>query len=379
MPPPLVSVVLPVHNGERYLAQAIESALRQSVDPLELIVVDDASSDRSGEIVRGYGDRLVYHPVTKQASSIATTNVGLSLARGRYVCILHQDDYFLPGKLARQIELMDAHPNIGLSYSAEWLVGPAGEPLAPLRSPLRRGDYVVGGHVELWHLGVQNYLNYCNVVMRRSALEAVRGFDDPLWVSADWAVWLRLARRFQVGYIDDVLVCYRVHPEAQTLARTEDPDEWARQAWLIRDEYYDTPGLPPSLEARRALTTANMHLNIGLLRLMRGRWGGGVRSLVAVLRLSNWRLPALLYSAAFVPRAMARLRMLTHLRRMKAAGGLDAIAGGDVSLLRCPACGGISGYPLAMVNRRARLGAYRCIACQTLWDTDRESASSAAA
>lgn len=360
-----------MHNGERYVAQAIESALQQDAGPLELIVVDDASTDASAAIAQSYGDRLVYRRTDKLESSIATTNLGLSMARGEYVCVLHQDDFFLPGKLRRQLSLMEANPDAGLSYSGEWLVGAAGEPLAALRSPLRRGDYVVQGTTELWHLGIQNYLNYCNVLLRRSALDSVRSFDDPLWVSADWAVWLRLALRYQVGYVDDMLVCYRVHPAAQTLARSSDPDEWARQAWLIRDEYYGAAALPPRLRARRALTTANMHLNIGLLQLMRGRWPDGARSLAEVLRLSGWRLPSLLYSAAFAPRAIARLRMLSNLRRMRAAGMPGAQPGETrASRLRCPRCCGVSGYPV--LGRRPPAGwtwsgRMRCIACGTRW------------
>lgn len=365
-----MSVVLPVHNGERYLAQAVESTLGQDVESLELIVVDDASTDGSAAILRRYGDSVRYLRVDKQESSIAATNVGLREARGDYVCILHQDDFFLPGKLARHVELMDGDPTIGFSYSAQWFVGPAGEPLSRLRSPLRRADYVVEGRDELRHLGVQNYLNYCNVVMRRTTLESVLTFENPNWVSADWGVWLRLALRYRVGYVDKVLVCYRIHPEAQTLARSHDPDVWGDQLWHVVEELYTSPELPQSIASRRALTEANQHLSIGLLRLLRRDWRGGRRSLARAARLAGRRLPSVIYSSAVVPRAGSRLKMMVR-RRLDPDAGDGASSGAEagVAALRCGVCGAISGYPLWRPVRRAPAATrrFRCLACGARW------------
>ena len=363
-------MVLPVHNGEEYLAQAVESALGQDVESLELIAVDDASTDGSARILRGYGERIRHLRAEKQESSIATTNIGLRAARGDYVCILHQDDFFLPGKLRRHVELMDGDPSVGMSYSAQWFVGPSGEPLAELHSPLRRADYVVAGRDELHHLAVQNYLNYCNVVMRRSALETVRTFDNPFWVSADWGVWLRLALGHRVGYIDDLLVGYRIHPGAQTLARSEDPEVWEGQLWPVVEELYGTPGLPESVASQQRLTAANQNMSIGMLQLIRRDWRGGGRSLGRAVKLAGRRLPDLIYSSAVVPRGASRLKMMVRLR-FDVGGRNGAARGSAVALedLRCAGCGGVTGYPLWRPFRAGGPAGrrFRCLACGARW------------
>jgi len=380
---PLVSVVLPIHNGEEYLSQAIESVLGQDVERLELIVVDDASSDSSARIARGYGDRLRYLRVPKQPTSIATTNVGMSAARGRYLCVTHQDDYLLPGKLRRHVELMERDPDIGFSYSAQWFVGPRGEPLKKLRSPLREGDYIVAGTEELRHLAVQNFLNYCNVVMRRTAYEAAGPFDEPLWVSADWGLWLRMALRYRVGYIDDLLVCYRLHPAAQTIARTQDADDWRTQALAAVDAFYATPGLPADVRSRQELTEASVDLTVGLLDAIHGRAAPAVTALRQVVRRVGWgALPGLVHSAVIVPRAASRARMVLDERvwhpRPAWSDGVAFERRGEV--LTCPRCDAVAAYEpfLASRSRKAASGGpvrLRCLVCGYRWERTLEANS----
>ncbi len=105
--PALVSVVLPVHNGERHLAEAIESVLGQSYRPLELIVVDDGSTDRSGEIARGYPVRYLGQP---HRGTAAARNAGVAAARGAMLAHMDADDLWEPEKLAWQVRALAADP-----------------------------------------------------------------------------------------------------------------------------------------------------------------------------------------------------------------------------------------------------------------------------
>jgi glycosyltransferase involved in cell wall biosynthesis len=376
---PTISILIPVHNGERYIAQAIESALGQAETSLELIVVDDASTDRTAEIVEAYGPRLTYFRLEKQPSSIAAMNFGLKIARGRYVSVLHHDDYYLPGKLQRQLDLMEADPAIGLSYSAQWFVGPVGEPLVLLRSPLRHTDYVVDGVDELHHLAVQNYLNFCNVIVRRSALEAVAPFDDRLYLSAEWAPWFQIALRHRIAYVDQPLVCYRIHPNAQTFSRSEEPDEWRRQAVAVTDFMYSDPMIPPSVASRRGLTEASISLSVFLLSLFRRRWGLAVQSLRRVVAAAGPQgLPSLINSSVIVPRLIARSRLLLSLDLRHKSGILLQPHAGSVAALRCPRCSSFSGYALRCSRRGGRRSIWstrmRCLACGAKWQTNRAGA-----
>jgi len=366
---PLVSVVIPLHNGQRYVRQAIESALDQGVAPLEVIVVDDASTDGSPGTVRRYGERVRYIRVEKQPSSMATTNVGLETAAGKYIAVLHQDDYFLPGKLLRHVAQMERDPSIGFAYSGQWFVGPRGEPLSKLRSPLRRGDYVVDGVVEMRHLAVQNFLNFCNVVVRRSAMQQVGLLHDQLWVIADWGMWLRLALRNRVAYIDELLVCYRIHGGAQTLTRTQQPQEWERQVRIVIDELFAEPDLPRAVRERRPLTEASLQLSVALLSGLRRDWREAWHSGRSVVRLVGWRqMPGFVHSSSVVPRLLPRAKVI----RLQHAEDSSTMAG-DPELLRCAHCGAIAGYPAsaARSNGTAPAGQrglrMRCLACGFSW------------
>jgi len=308
---PRVSVVIPVFNGENYLAQAIESALSQDGVTLEILVVDDASTDRTPQIAQRYGARVNYVRLNKQSTSLATTNRGIVLARGDYVSVLHHDDFYLRGKLRRHVELMDSHPEIGLSYSAQRYVDPKGSTLGALHSPVRRADYVDPGPGELRHLIVQNYINFCNAVVRRTAYDLVGLFNEPLWISSEWEMWVRLASHFAVGYIDDPLVCYRLHRQAQTVSGTSDTLAFQRQLHSVALAIYGNMPLPGTLMPRRRFTQANVHLNTALLMGLRGQYRAALTSFARVLHyVRPWELPELLHSGAVLSRLIPRARLL---------------------------------------------------------------------
>jgi hypothetical protein len=307
---PDVSVVIPVHNGANYVGQAIDSALAQTGVTSEIIVVDDASTDETPAVVRSYADLVRYLHLPKQVTSIATTNAGLVLCRGEFISILHHDDYFLPGKLAAHVQLMRSNPSVGLSYSAQHYIGPAGQRLWTLRSPVSRRNYVVPGAVELRRIVVQNYINFCNAVVRREAYESVGLYPEHLWFSAEWEMWIRLAKKFDVGYIDTALVCYRLHPTAQTLTRTHDADEVLGQLEAVHAAAFADPDLPQQVRDRERMSTANMQLSTALLRMVRRDWVGAMRALVRGLRAVRiWEIPELMRSSALIARTMPRLRL----------------------------------------------------------------------
>src|SRR5687768_9695612 len=108
-PHPLVSVIVPVHQGERYLGEAVESVLAQTYAPIELIVVDDGSTDRSADIARGFGP-VVRYVYQVNAGQSAARNHGVRLARGPLLAFLDDDDSWSPGKLALQVAALASDP-----------------------------------------------------------------------------------------------------------------------------------------------------------------------------------------------------------------------------------------------------------------------------
>lgn len=311
---PDVSVVIPVHNGERFIAQAIESALNQEGADVEVIVVDDASSDESPSIIKSYGDRVTYLPVTKQATGIAATNIGVERASSDLVCVLHHDDYLLPGKLARHVALMRAHPEIGFSYSAQHFVDESGRELGTLHSPVASGDYVLPGGRELTSLALHNYISFCNAVVRKSALAKVGFFPSSLQIVGEWLTWIRLAKEHYVGYVSEPLVCYRLHADQLTYKRST--EVFRGQLELVHEETFR--GVRPSADVQRLrrLARGNIYLSLAFVHAFKREGGQALRAAVlAAVRIRPWELAAFGRSAGLPLRLRIALARLHRHRR----------------------------------------------------------------
>jgi glycosyltransferase involved in cell wall biosynthesis len=165
-----VSVIIPVSNGEEYIAEAIDSVLAQTCPKVECIVIDDGSTDRTAEIVRGYGDRVSYiHQANAERS--AARNNGLAHASGKYVSFLDADDLLLPDKLTEQVAFLEAHPEYDVVYSR----------VKYFRENRKRNYYTVrrvtpSGEIAPLLL-YANFITINSPLFRRSAAERVAGFD----------------------------------------------------------------------------------------------------------------------------------------------------------------------------------------------------------
>jgi glycosyltransferase involved in cell wall biosynthesis len=199
-----VSVVIPAYNAAAFLAEAVRSALAQTLPPLEILVVDDGSTDETAAIARAFGGRVRCLSQENQGLSGAR-NRGIREARGDLIALLDADDSWLSEKLAAQVEALAGCPKAVACFSRTEYVGQDG-------AILRRSD------VPPLHRLVEDLLLSCCVIgppsaalIRRSALDAVGLFDPRFSQCADWDMWLRLAEAGPVVYADGVHVRYRVH------------------------------------------------------------------------------------------------------------------------------------------------------------------------
>lgn len=208
---PLVSVCVPSYNHARFLPAAIESVLRQSYRPIELVVVDDGSNDDSLDVARAYAARdpdvvrVFTHPDGGHQGISATANAAFQHSSGRYWCGLSSDDAFYPDKVAGQVEDMEAHPDVGLMYGRVMQMDEQGNPigLLPTVDLTRNPDPVVT-------LLQGNCIYGQTVMLRRECVDAVGQHDEQLMYS-DWELWIRVLARFHVGFVDRPLAFYRVH------------------------------------------------------------------------------------------------------------------------------------------------------------------------
>jgi glycosyltransferase involved in cell wall biosynthesis len=214
---PDVSAIIPTWNRRDLVSHAIRSALAQTRAVEEIIVVDDGSTDGTGEALAAeFGDRIVY---VRQANAgvSAARNRGMAMARGRYLALLDSDDEWLPEKTARQVEWLDAHPDFGMVLCD----------VERIDAERRRIDFL-GRRAILpqdgWVLPqvlANPALAPVSAMFRREVYDDIGGFDESLGTAEDLDFHLRVARRWQIGVVDEPLArAIRGHDGLSALSRT---------------------------------------------------------------------------------------------------------------------------------------------------------------
>ncbi len=206
---PAVSVVLPAFNTEKYVGEAVESILSQTFTDFELIVIDDGSGDRTAEILRGYARADARLRILSNGNNRGipkTRNIGIKAARGRYIAWQDADDISLPERLQKQFDYMEKHSEVALLGTAKNTISDTGELLKENVVSLLKPKFE-----DL--LQMNRFVNGSTMI-RKSALEVVGGYDETFYSAEDYELWLRIAKRFPVANLPEVLYIYRVHLES---------------------------------------------------------------------------------------------------------------------------------------------------------------------
>jgi glycosyltransferase involved in cell wall biosynthesis len=234
--PVRVSAVTPTYNRAGYLAECIDSVLGQDFPGLEHVIVDDGSTDDTPRVLERYEGRVRAFRQENAGQSTAW-NVAVEKARGEYVAFLDSDDAWLPGKLARQIPMLDADPGAGLLYAAVEYIDEKGE-----RSPVRQSRRGTPSGWILPHLLRHNVMNTGTVVVRRELLEKAGSFDSQYVSVNDWDMWLRVCIDTRVIHDPTPSCLMRRHAD-QIIADKEMMDEsWVR---LLENNLVRLEGLAP--------------------------------------------------------------------------------------------------------------------------------------
>jgi hypothetical protein len=205
--PPRVSVVAAIYNGAADVEAACRSVLAQTFADFELVIVDDGSTDETPEIVQRLGSadpRIKYFRNAAQMGQTRSLNRGLQLARGELIARIDADDLFRPAKLERQVEFIDAHPEIDVVGTWAMMVNETGAPIGVFQAPLPRAaiDFALLHSSPICHV---------SVLMRRSAALSVGGYQPEFRYAADFKLWSDLRRAgSRFANLDEVLVDYRV-------------------------------------------------------------------------------------------------------------------------------------------------------------------------
>lgn len=285
---PWLSVVMPTYNGAAYLRTALASVVAQRDRDIEVIAVDDGSADDTVGLLRSFADRVPLS-VTRRPHSgnwVASTNHGLSLARGDWVCFLHQDDYWLPDRLSVLKGLLARAPDVAMLLHPTWYVDSRSRRLGLWRCPLPTTGRPQSPAALVERLLIQNFIAIPAPLFRREAATRLGGLDARWWYAADWDFWLGLAASGAALYTPRPLAAFRIHPLSQTMSRTVEVGEVRGQLHAVLDKHLAAWGqaAPGRTSVRRA-ARFSAELNASLAGCAHGQvtpWPRLVRSFLSL-------------------------------------------------------------------------------------------------
>jgi glycosyltransferase involved in cell wall biosynthesis len=309
---PWLSVVMPIHCGEQWIDAALRSIVAE-VTPcgapagVEILVLDSSPTAASLDIVRRHVDRLDprIHVCHDRRMWHAKTNHGVTMARAEHVCWLHQDDLWLPGRLAAVHDWIAAAPDAPLHLAPSIVVDRDGRTLGVWRCPLP-ADRPLWSDTVTERLLVQNFIAAPAPVFRRQAWLACGGLDEQLWYTADWDVWLKLAARGPVFYHDQVTTGFRIHDGSQTTTGSRDVADFARQMQTVLDRHLPRSG--GSQTTVEHIARASLAINVALAAASAGNPGALWQAACQILRLGPTGLYSYLRDSRIVERLTPRMR-----------------------------------------------------------------------
>lgn len=281
---PLVSIAIPAYNHAQYLDESIRSVLGQDYPRIELIVLDDGSTDSTRDVLVNYTGR--FHWETQQnMGQAATLNKGWKMAKGDILGYLSADDLLLPGCVRAAVEVLEACPDVVLTYCDFELIDPHSRFIRTVCT--EEFDYrkMVVEFVCTPGPGV---------FFRRAAFECAGGWDPSLRQMPDYEYWLRLGLVGGFKRIPRTLAAFRVHEGSYTFSDT--PPERAEEPVRILNKYFGLPGLPVGIRQERDRAISNALLVSAQLHLRSGRY----RAAFACVR----------YAASVFPKNLLQPRIL---------------------------------------------------------------------
>ena len=202
---PLVSVVVPCYNHEKYVKKTIESIINQTYKNIELIVIDDGSKDNSVQVIQEMADKHGFTFVHRPNKGLsATLNEGIRLSKGKYFCAIASDDILMLEKIEKQVTFMEANPEYGMCYGK----------IVYFEDTIEKTSEYPNSNKEGWVF--DDLLNYgCfipapSTFIKKEVFKSVGGYDESLWIE-DWDMWLRISKKYKIGFINEYFAFYRRH------------------------------------------------------------------------------------------------------------------------------------------------------------------------
>jgi glycosyltransferase involved in cell wall biosynthesis len=285
---PLFSVIIPCFNHASFVGEAIEAVLAQTMDDLELIVVDDCSRDNSPEVIDKYVKkdprvRAIYHQINQGISP--SRDDAIRISRGAYLAFCDADDVWMPNKLARQLEVLEKHPEHDVAYSDAAIINETGiETGAHFSDQFPVPGNGSGRLFDL--LCTRNFINIQTAILRRECIADSGYFADGEGIKLvdDWWFWLRVSYRHSFIYTDELLAKYRVHQMSTGLVQR--PAYNVNSIKLFHRILRDYPAVPSK-------TKSEIYYHIGMALTGLGKEKSARRCFIRAMEFQQLNLKAL--------------------------------------------------------------------------------------
>lgn len=294
-----VSVIIPAYNSAAFIAETIRSVLAQTYDNVEIIVVDDGSTDATLDVLSEFGEQITV--LTKSNGGPASArNLAIRNSTGAYIAFLDADDLWMPEKLMEQVAFLESHPEVGMTYSeALMFVEPFEEASGEKQI---RGKIGFTGETSFCHLLLGDHIPNSTVLMRRNCVETIGWLNESRALVAveDYEYWLRLARAFPIRAIAKPMAYYRVHAH-NLMGEGDDIEKSLRLPMRALEEIERLfPDCWRECEMEKDVLFARLTIRAGFAYKQRGDWWNCLKKFRQALghrcnvRVLRWIVAAIL-------------------------------------------------------------------------------------
>lgn len=305
---PWLSVVMPVHHGAAYLADALDSLVGEVDDAVEIILIDSTSDDSCRNIVDTYRDRLriCYSHRSDLGPWQVKTNEAVSRARAPYVAMLHQDDIWLPGRSRAVRAAIQDNADAAMHLFPSRFIDGRGKKVGKWRCPLADRRTWFGLEL-IKRLLIQNFIAIPAPVIRKADWMGVGGLDADLWYTADWDLYLKLARHGTFTYSRTFTTAFRIHENSLTVTGSRNLHDFESQISAIIDRH---SALFPNARRKEVIPIAyaSMEVNVALAAAAGGDFGRAGGALLRILRLGPFAMMRYFSCSRIVERVFSRVR-----------------------------------------------------------------------
>jgi glycosyltransferase involved in cell wall biosynthesis len=304
---PWLSVIIPSHRGERWIDAALRSITAQTVDGIEILLIDSSDTPAVREIAQTYSKRCCIRIFERPdlLSWNTKTNFGVEMAESEHIAWLGVDDLWLPGRAAAARRWIAYAPATPLHFAPSAIIDKHGRQLGVWRCPLPAERALEPSFV-MERLLVQNFVAAPAPIFRKDAWLRCGGLDETLWYTADWDVWLKLAAYAPTYYHNEVTIGFRVHAGALTMTGIHEIADFRAQMQAVVDRHL--PRIRSSSTGLERAARASINVNAALASASAGNLSKLFRAASQVASLGPVGIRRYLRDSRIVERVIPRIR-----------------------------------------------------------------------